>query len=404
MKNKILTLLLSLAISFGLWLYVVTVISPESEATVYNIPVELVGTSNLDAKDLIVISETGDLRVDLTLRGNRSDLKKLNSANITVIADLSQISHAGEHQLDCSVSFQSGTAEVLAQKPETITLVVAEKLTKPVPVQVTFIGSVPDGYEADRQDVAMNHTTVTISGPKETIDKIAYAGITVDLTGEMTTFVGDYPLTLCGIDGRPIVDNSYVTVNLDDIRAVVQVYKIKRVPLQFVLDFTDSGLQQDMVTIYPVVETITLVGSSDALEKTEDSMVFTIPLSQYSEDATEVFTPTLPEGVQCKEEILVHIQIPDMTSRWLTVDQFVMNNVPDGMTVQTTKGYEVEIWGPREILEQLTADDVMGMVDCSTVTNVSGYAPVTYIVLGYEYLVVRAEWGNVFIEVKAAEN
>ena len=49
MKHKIRTLLLSLVISFGLWLYVVTVISPEYEVTVYNVPVELVGTGTLDA-------------------------------------------------------------------------------------------------------------------------------------------------------------------------------------------------------------------------------------------------------------------------------------------------------------------------------------------------------------------
>lgn len=402
MKKKILTLLLSLIVSFGLWLYVVMVISPEFEATVYNIPVELVGTGNLDARDLIVISETDNLRVDLTLSGNRSDLKKLNSTNITVIADLSQISHAGEHQLACSVSFQSGTAEVLAQKPDSITVVVAEKLTKTVPVQVTFIGAVPDGYEADRQNVAMDHTTVTVSGPKQTIDKIAMAAITVDLTGEMTTFVGDYPITLCGMDGRPIADNSFVTVNLDDIRAVVAVYKIKRVPLRFVLDYTDSGLHQDMVTIYPTVETVTLVGSGDDLEKLDDIMAFTIALNQYSEDTTQILTPVLPEGVKCKEEIMVHIQIPEMTSRWLTVSRFTMSDLAAHLSAQVNGDVQIEIWGPRDVLEQITADDVLGIVDCSGVTPNSGHAPVTYIVEGYEYLQVRTERSDVFIKVDLA--
>lgn len=404
MKNKILTLLLSLAISFGLWLYVVTVISPESETTIYNIPVELVGTGYLDSKDLVVISQTDSLRIDLTLSGNRSDLKKLDSSNITVIADLSKITYAGEHQIDCSVSFQSGTAEVLEQTPEYISVTVAEKLTKTVPVEITFVGSVPEGYEADRQDVAMDHTTVTISGPKETIDKIAFAGITVDLSGEMTTFVHNYPLTLCGVDGRPIADDSFVSVNVDDIRAVVQVYKIKRVSLRFEPDYTNSGLQPGMVTIYPVVDTVTLIGSDDALAKAEDVLVFPISLSNYSADATEVFFPALPEGVACKEEIMVHIQIPDMTSRWLTVSQFTKVNVPNGLSVEIVDGVQVEIWGPRDVLEQLTAEDVCGIVDCANVTLGSGFAPVTYIVEGYEYLCVRVDWSNVFIQVQNAEN
>ena len=39
MRNKILSGLLSLVIAFGLWLYVITYVSPGSEETYYNIPV-----------------------------------------------------------------------------------------------------------------------------------------------------------------------------------------------------------------------------------------------------------------------------------------------------------------------------------------------------------------------------
>ena len=48
MKNKILTLLLSLVISFGLWLYVVTVVSPETESVIENISEEIVAESEME--------------------------------------------------------------------------------------------------------------------------------------------------------------------------------------------------------------------------------------------------------------------------------------------------------------------------------------------------------------------
>ena len=47
MKNKVLTALFSLAVAFGLWLYVITVVSPGSEATFYNIPVVFQGEGEL---------------------------------------------------------------------------------------------------------------------------------------------------------------------------------------------------------------------------------------------------------------------------------------------------------------------------------------------------------------------
>ena len=41
MKNKVLAILMSVVVAFGLWMYVITVVSPESEKTYYDIPVVL---------------------------------------------------------------------------------------------------------------------------------------------------------------------------------------------------------------------------------------------------------------------------------------------------------------------------------------------------------------------------
>ena len=43
MKSKILTFLLSVLFAFGLWLYVITVVSPDSSGTIGDIPVTMVG-------------------------------------------------------------------------------------------------------------------------------------------------------------------------------------------------------------------------------------------------------------------------------------------------------------------------------------------------------------------------
>ena len=404
MKNKVLTLLLSLAISFGLWLYVVTVISPESEKQIYNVPVEVVGTGNLDAQNLILVSPTEGLYVDLTLGGSRSDLAKLNNSNVTVIVDLSKIKYAGDHHLDYSVSYQSGSAEVLEYDPAGITVTVAEKMTKTVQVETKFIGNVASGYEAE-PNVSMDHTTVTVSGPRETIEKIMYAEITVDLTGKMSSFADHYPLTLCGIDKLPIANDSYVTVNLDNIRAVVQVYQMKRVPLQIIPDLTDSGLQEDMFTIMTRnnIDTVTLIGNGDALAQVNEVLLIPIVLKGYNGTTTIVWTPELPTGVQCKETVEIQIKMPEMETKVLTVEQYRLINVPEGMTVTVTESFDVTIRGPKEILDQLTAADVIGTVDCSNASLNSVYASVTYHVEGHEYLYVRGVWETVFIQVLPTE-
>ena len=52
MKNKILRFLLAVVISLGIWMYVVMVVSPESETVIRGIPVMLDGENTLAARDL----------------------------------------------------------------------------------------------------------------------------------------------------------------------------------------------------------------------------------------------------------------------------------------------------------------------------------------------------------------
>jgi YbbR domain-containing protein len=262
---------------------------------------------------------------------------------------------------------------------------------------------VAEGYEEDRDAISLDHTTVTITGPRDTVEKIASAKILVDLTDKMTTFVGNYPLVLCGLDGSPIADVSFVSTNLSTVRAVVQVNRVKIVPVSFALDFTDSGLQEGMATTYSTVKTVTLIGDGEALDKVPDSLEFTIQLKKYSGTSTETIVPSLPDGVRCKEEIMVHITIPDMAYRVFTVSQFNFINTPAGMTVEVADTYEVKVWGPSMNLDQIPEDAVIATIDCSLISMASSYAPVKYSVEHFGYMHVVSDWDNVLIKVHPVE-
>ena len=98
MKRKILTAGLAILIAFGLWVYVVTVVRPESSKTYYNIPVVLEGESILTGRDLMIVGGK-NATVTMEVYGNRTDLDKINSGNITIVADLTRIDKAGEVEL-----------------------------------------------------------------------------------------------------------------------------------------------------------------------------------------------------------------------------------------------------------------------------------------------------------------
>ena len=90
MKSKVGSALIAIALAFGLWLYVITVISPDQTRPYYKVPVVLDNMDSLAEKQLMVVSDPNPL-VTVELAGTRSDLNKINSANLTVVADLGTI-------------------------------------------------------------------------------------------------------------------------------------------------------------------------------------------------------------------------------------------------------------------------------------------------------------------------
>ena len=94
-KNKIYSMILSVMVAFGLWLYVVNNVSSEMDATFNNIPVVREGESVLKERNLMVTNISHEV-VSLNLFGSRDDLNKVDSSNTSVKIDLSNIQEPGE--------------------------------------------------------------------------------------------------------------------------------------------------------------------------------------------------------------------------------------------------------------------------------------------------------------------
>ncbi len=371
MKSKVITALLSVLIAFALWAYVVTVEAPESEETYFNIPVVLGNQAVLEERNLMIISQK-DFKVDLTLSGYRTDLNKLDNTNITLLADLAQILEPGTHQLNYTVSYpggnQSGTIHTVQKTPQQITLTVVERSQKEVPVKVAYTGTLPDGYTVDRQSVNLDHTTITVSGPKDVVDQIDQAKITVDLTNQNQTISDTYRHALCDANGEPIDDVSDVTVNVGVIRATVPIHMLKDVPLKLQV-VPGGGLTVDMTTITMDRDTITLSGSEAALENLTEIVLGVIDLGTLNDSTVMIFDIVLPAGINNVTgvtSVSVDIKMPPMEIRKVAVRQFEPIHVPNGAQVEfLTEQILVEVRGPAQLLDKLQTENIVAIVDFS---------------------------------------
>lgn len=378
MKSKVLRILLSLVIALGIWVYVVSVVSPEYEATIHSIPVELVGAEDLADRDLIIVSNK-NFTVDLKLLGNRVDLKKLSASNITIQADLSQIKEPGEHTIRYDIIYpsivQSGNIDALEKHPQYITLTVAERGTKQVPVKVKYKGSVPADYVADRQNPQINHKTVTITGPVAELERVDHASILVDLTDQVSTITGVFRPTICDANGNALVDAAMLSCDVKEIQTTIKIRKIKTVPI-VVEVIPGGGLTEDDVKLTLSIDSIVVSGSEAALEDLDQIVVGQIYLSNLLDSTTMDFEISLPAGVgnvtgatsvTVEIKLLRELQIQEFE----VMQIFTVNEPQNCKVTLLTRSIRVKIRGTEEALAYLrqNPNSIVAVVDCSDVSD-----------------------------------
>ena len=367
-RNKLLLLLLALVVSFAMWLYVITVVSPESEETFYNVPVVLQGDTVLNDRGFMLLMVEKPT-VTLTLTGNRSDLIKLNSSNITLTADLSKIYEEGEHELLYSISFPgdvpSGAVAVMRKDPGSIPVTVERKITdKPVDVVIDDGGTnVDKGYLI--QDTKLDYDQILISGPASVVSDIVMARINVDYTGRNKTFGEDFFITLCDEEGNP-VDSKWVEVDRSSVFLEVVVHQVKEIPLTVtVVEGGGATTQTSKVTVDP--QTITVSGAEADLKDLETLELGRVDLSEFKEDTELELEIKLPSGVKAVDDTTsarVTVQFLDLQIREMTVTRFETQNVPEGMEAKVmVQELKLSIRGPKAVVENLTANDVWIVVD-----------------------------------------
>ena len=369
MKSKLISVLLSVAMAFGLWYYVITVISPNTTDTFYDIPVVLVGETALEERGLMVTS-VSNTTVDLTLTGNRSDLNQLTRENITLKANLNNILDPGKNlRLEYSIAFPGtvpNNAFVVESKmPDHITVTVEKRAYRDVDVVVVYSGTVAENFTAIEDEQTLNYETVRISGPASVVEQITQAVIEVSLEDRTESIVESYRYTLCNEAGEP-VNSELITVSVEEVELTLPIRMVKTIPL--VVEVVAGGGATENTTsieIYP--KEIQVCGSAAALEDLNEIVLGTINLAGLDKATELTFDINLPDSVTNMtglKQATVQVEFPDLSTKTITIGNIQIVNVPEGLEAElTTQVLEIVFRGPKAEIEDLTAEDITVTVD-----------------------------------------
>ena len=371
MKRKIGSVVMSLACAFALWLYVITAVSPGSTDTYYNIPIVWEGESVLNERGLMVTAVSSNT-VSLRLSGNRSDLSKVNSGNITIKADLSKIYEPGT-QIPLNYTSPTFPGDVASnafviesKDPDIIYVTVVKRVTKSVPVEVVWVGTTAEGFMIDRENKTLDYPEVTVTGPESVVNTIAKATITVDLDGRRESISESYNYTLCDEQGNP-VDAKLITTDVEQVRLDVTIRAVKDLRLTYTLN-PGGGANGENTTVTLSAETIRVSGSEAALENLGDTLsIGSINLADITRDTTLTFGVALPEGITNLtgiNEVTAEVAFHGLATKEMTIAQIEGVNIPEGLEVELiTEKLTVTLRGPTEQISKVTPENVTAIAD-----------------------------------------
>ena len=395
-RRKALQVIASILVAIAVWVYVDVEKAPDRTKTIRDIPVEFSGESTTLADKNLMLLSVYDTTVDLTIKGPKRELVKISKDNVRLVASTSSIDSVGVHTLRWDPIYpdgvQSSALTVDWASKYKVTVTVGELYTKEVPVNCTVTGQVADGYFTG--ETVLDPTSLVLRGQRDDLLNVAYAKLTVDISGATRSVIQTESVQLYDNDDNP-VDNSNIRTNASLIQAKVPVLTTKEVSLAVELSGVPGVAGQSIkTTVSPT--SVRLIGEADVLENINEIVLATLYIEDLELWQQNSYVVTAPDGTwlaNSNEVATVEISMEGIEETTVTVDAFSYTNVPSGLYPEVMGSLDVRLWGLSDELAKLDASALTATADLSSVTEPGSHrVPVSVTISGYRDVAVKGSY------------
>ena len=395
-RRKALQVVISILVAIAVWVYVDVEKAPDRTKTIRDIPVEFSGESTTLADKNLMLLSGYDTTVDLTIKGPKRELVKISKDNVRLVASTSSIDSVGVHTLRWDPIYpdgvQSSSLTVDWASKYKVTVTVGELYTKEVPVNCTVTGQVADGYFTG--ETVLDPTSLVLRGQRDDLLNVAYAKLTVNISGATRSVIQTESVQLYDNDDNP-VDNGNIRTNASLIQAKVPVLTTKEVSLAVELSGVPGVAGQSIkTTVTPT--SVRLIGEADVLENINEIVLAKLYIEDLDLWQQNSYVVTAPDGTwlaNSNEVATVEITMEGIEETTVTVDTFSYTNVPSGLYPEITGGLDVRLWGLADELAEMDAAALTAMADLSGITEPGSYrVPVTVTISGYRDVAVKGSY------------
>lgn len=379
MENKTFVKVFSLILAAFLWGTIVYVLYPETQKEIKNVPIAI-NTQDERIKQLgLNVISGGDTKVTVLVTAERSVIDSITPDDILVTASLNGVTAPGEAQLELNAIVNpSSTKEfkIDSINPKIISVKFGRLITKTFPVTVNVSGlTIPEGYTMN--SAIPNPLEVTVSGSEEDVAQVSQAVVSIDENKELLTTetFTSQEIVLYDEEGN-VIENEHLKLDKQTADVKIPVLKKKEVPLKIEFLNVPTGFPTEKLKYTISNESIVVAGPESQIDNYNELVVGYVDLKSLSLGANYTFDIELPAefvNVDNVKAVSVDFDTSDMTYSRFYVSNISITNPPADYNVEVvSSSISVSIVGNKEILDNITADDIIATIDLSDRDVITG--------------------------------
>ena len=364
---------LSLVLSVALWLYVAISFSGDTTRVLSSVPVHInIQDSSVEKLNLSIVNPQ-DIKVDVTIRGNRFAVGRIVPSDITVTAQLTSVVGAGNALLPLKAQFTGATAgiSIVSISQSAISVQFDRMITKDFKLEMDMTDiKVADGFVMETP--YFDDDTIIVDGPENTVNKIGkiIAKPDIDTSQPLSkSIAADVSLVVLNKEGTEIAVTT-LTMNVSATKVNFPVLKKKTLPITVGFLNVPGRYAETPIAHTISTQTIDIAGPAETVDAIE---VFEVGKINFADikggNNAFKFDIKLPTGVKNLNSTVtsvdVTVNVPDSNTKTFTIEDFQVVNIPQGQNVSvvTTVIKDVVFVGSRNDIRTLVQGSVIAEVD-----------------------------------------
>lgn len=378
-NNKVL-FVLSLIISFGLWIWVSVEKSPIVQSIISDVPVNIDLSGSVPEQLGLQIFGDKDFKVDVTVSGKKYILASLDKDDITVTAVTNYVDSSGEKTLQLRYEIAAGAEEfdVVSLSKSYIEVYFDMPKEVELSLQAEFNDDInkliPENCILG--DIVFSKQAVKVTGPASEINRIKKVVASVNITEKLeknTTFIPE--IKFVTDDGSKLVyseidaDSRDITMSIPILKKVTLPASItfKSAPTSFAsapLNYTVSPSSITAAVPIDLVDTLKSisVATIDFADITKGINVFNISSADIEDimvipATASAFRVTVDASNMAAKTVSIPASRARVSNK---LAKYVIENVDSGNLTFT-------LIGEKEALDTVNADDIVLNADMQSV-------------------------------------